>query len=143
MNKVGSVQSWPKKFVLGCVISPLLRHAESRNLGHTFLANSVVRFSALCNNNTNRRNLETADAMRNMFDLLRTLSPSVSSGVRHTLFLMALVTGRGFTRTFSHRCTGSFTHFEFPAARLLGGCCACALRLLEMVRFKTVMKCDS
>ena len=37
----GRLQSWPKKFVLGCVTSPLLRQAESRNLGHTFLANSV------------------------------------------------------------------------------------------------------
>ena len=35
------VQSWPKKCVLGCVISPLRQQAESRNLGHTFLANSV------------------------------------------------------------------------------------------------------
>ena len=29
------VQSWQKKFVLGCVISPLRQQAESRNLGHT------------------------------------------------------------------------------------------------------------
>ena len=35
------IQSWPKKFVLGCVISPLRQQAESRNLGQTFLANSV------------------------------------------------------------------------------------------------------
>ena len=35
------VQRWPKKFVLGCVISPLCQQAQSRNLGHTFLANSV------------------------------------------------------------------------------------------------------
>ena len=40
-TKIDHIQSWPKKFVLGCVISPLLRQAESRNLGHTFLANSV------------------------------------------------------------------------------------------------------
>ena len=38
----GSLQIWPKKFVLGCVISPLRQHAESRNLqGHTFFANSL------------------------------------------------------------------------------------------------------
>ena len=30
-----------KTFVLGCVISPLRQQAESRNLGQTFLANSV------------------------------------------------------------------------------------------------------
>ena len=35
------LQSWPKKIVLGCVISPLCQQAESRNLGQTFLANSV------------------------------------------------------------------------------------------------------
>ena len=35
------LQSWPNKFVLGCVISPLRQQAESRNLGQTFLANSV------------------------------------------------------------------------------------------------------
>ena len=35
------LQSWPKRFVIGCVISPLSQQAESRNLGHTFLANSV------------------------------------------------------------------------------------------------------
>ena len=32
-----------KKNVLSCVISPLRQQAESRNLGHTFLANSVFR----------------------------------------------------------------------------------------------------
>ena len=31
-----------KKCVLGCVISPLHQQAESRNLGQTFLANSVL-----------------------------------------------------------------------------------------------------
>ena len=36
-----AIQSWPKKFVLGCVISPLRQQAESRNLWRTFLANSV------------------------------------------------------------------------------------------------------
>ena len=41
-----SVQSWPKKFVLGCVISPLRQEAESRNLGQTFLAISVGPFDA-------------------------------------------------------------------------------------------------
>ena len=35
------VQSWPKKCVLGCVISPLRQQAESRNLGKLYLANSV------------------------------------------------------------------------------------------------------
>ena len=35
------IQSWPKKCVLGCMISPLRQQAELRNLGHTFLANSV------------------------------------------------------------------------------------------------------
>ena len=34
------VQRWPKQCVLGCVIPPLATHASSRNLGHTFLANS-------------------------------------------------------------------------------------------------------
>ena len=33
-----SLQSWPKKFVLGCVAGAV---ARSRNLGQTFLANSV------------------------------------------------------------------------------------------------------
>ena len=37
-----SVQSLPKKFVLGCVIPPAGAVARSRNLGQTFLANSVV-----------------------------------------------------------------------------------------------------
>ena len=37
------IQSWPKTFVLGCVISPLRQQAESRNLGHTFLASSVQK----------------------------------------------------------------------------------------------------
>ena len=37
-----ALQSLPKKFVLGCIISPLRQQAESSNLGHTFLANSVV-----------------------------------------------------------------------------------------------------
>ena len=36
-----SVQSWSKKFVLGCVILPAGAVARSRNLGQTFLANSV------------------------------------------------------------------------------------------------------
>ena len=36
------VQSWPKKFVLGCANAPMRQQAESCNLGHTFLANSVV-----------------------------------------------------------------------------------------------------
>ena len=40
------IQSWQKKFVLGCVIAPLRQQAESRNLGHTFLANSVCTVSA-------------------------------------------------------------------------------------------------
>ena len=31
----------PKKFVLGCVTPPLAAGVISRNLGHTFLANSV------------------------------------------------------------------------------------------------------
>ena len=35
------LQSWSKKCVLGCVNSPLRQQAESRNLGQTFLANSV------------------------------------------------------------------------------------------------------
>ena len=35
------LQSWPKKFVLGCVIPPAGAVARSRNLGQTFLANSV------------------------------------------------------------------------------------------------------
>ena len=33
-----TVQSWPKKVVLGCVMSPLRQQAESRNLGQTFSA---------------------------------------------------------------------------------------------------------
>ena len=36
-----TVQSWPKKCVLGCVIPPAGAVARSRNLGQTFLANSV------------------------------------------------------------------------------------------------------
>ena len=36
------VQRWPKKCILGCVISPLRQQAESRNLGQTFLANSLL-----------------------------------------------------------------------------------------------------
>ena len=40
----GFLQSWPKKFVLGCVISPLRQQAESRTLGHTVLAISVSDF---------------------------------------------------------------------------------------------------
>ena len=35
------IQSWPNKFVLGCVIPPAGAVARSRNLGQTFLANSV------------------------------------------------------------------------------------------------------
>ena len=35
-RKVTQVQSWPKKFVLGCVIPPAGVVARSRNLGHTF-----------------------------------------------------------------------------------------------------------
>ena len=35
------VQSWPKKCVIGCVILPAGAVARSRNLGQTFLANSV------------------------------------------------------------------------------------------------------
>ena len=35
------LQRCPKKFVLGCVNLPPQSEAESRNLGHTFLANSV------------------------------------------------------------------------------------------------------
>ena len=35
------LQSWPKFFVLCCVISPLRQQEESRNLIQTFLANSV------------------------------------------------------------------------------------------------------
>ena len=45
-----SVQSWPKKFVLGCVILPAGAVARSRNLGQTFLSNSVcmeLSFSSL------------------------------------------------------------------------------------------------
>ena len=38
----GDIQSWPKKFVLGCVIPPAAAVARSHNLGQTFLANSVV-----------------------------------------------------------------------------------------------------
>ena len=38
---LSTVQSWPKKCVLGCVISALRRQVESRNLGQTSLANSV------------------------------------------------------------------------------------------------------
>ena len=36
------VQRWPKKCVLGCVISPLAAGAISRNLGQAFLAISVL-----------------------------------------------------------------------------------------------------
>ena len=36
------LQSWPKKFVLGCVISPLHQQGESRSLGQPFFANSVL-----------------------------------------------------------------------------------------------------
>ena len=35
-GELAYVQSWPKKFVLSCVISPLRQQAESLNLGHTF-----------------------------------------------------------------------------------------------------------
>ena len=41
------LQSWQKKCVLGCVISPLCQQAESRNLGHTFFANSVDMLPAV------------------------------------------------------------------------------------------------
>ena len=37
------LQSWPKKFVLGCVIPPAGTVARSRNLGHTCLAHPVYR----------------------------------------------------------------------------------------------------
>ena len=37
----GNIQSRPKKFVLGCVIPTAGSLARSRNLGQTFLANSV------------------------------------------------------------------------------------------------------
>ena len=40
------IQSWPKKFVLGCVIPPSIAVARSRTLGQTFLANSVQGASA-------------------------------------------------------------------------------------------------
>ena len=30
--------------MLGCVIAPLRQQAESRNLGHTFLANSKIEY---------------------------------------------------------------------------------------------------
>ena len=36
------LQSWPKKFFLGCVIPPAGAVARSRNLGQTLFANSVV-----------------------------------------------------------------------------------------------------
>ena len=39
-----TLQSWPKKCVLGCAILLLCQQAESRNLGHTFFANSVFSF---------------------------------------------------------------------------------------------------
>ena len=35
------IQRWPKKCVLGCVIPPAGAVARLRNLGRTFLANSV------------------------------------------------------------------------------------------------------
>ena len=44
-RKVTQVQSWPKKFVLGCVIPPAGVVARSRNLGHTFLAHSVHNYT--------------------------------------------------------------------------------------------------
>ena len=40
-----SLQNWPKKLALRCVISPLRLQAESRNQGHTFLANSLNCYS--------------------------------------------------------------------------------------------------
>ena len=39
-NLLSHIQSWPKKFVLGCVIPPAGAVARSRNLGQTFSANS-------------------------------------------------------------------------------------------------------
>ena len=38
------IPRWPKKFVLGCVIPALPTGASSRNLGQTFLANSVSSY---------------------------------------------------------------------------------------------------
>ena len=37
-----SLQRWPNKLTLGCVIWPMQQEAESRNLGHTFFAISVL-----------------------------------------------------------------------------------------------------
>ena len=46
LQGIVGLQCWPKKFVLGCVISLLRQQAESRNLGQTFLVNSVRQFSS-------------------------------------------------------------------------------------------------
>ena len=43
---VMSVQRWPKKFVLGCVIPPLAAGVTSRNLGKTLFAISVDTHTA-------------------------------------------------------------------------------------------------
>ena len=41
-NHRHQLQRWPKKFVLGCMNSSPQSEAGSRNLGQTFLANSVA-----------------------------------------------------------------------------------------------------
>ena len=46
--QIEALQSWPKKFVLGCVIPPAGAAARSRNLGPTFLDNSVYKELPIC-----------------------------------------------------------------------------------------------
>ena len=54
------VQSWPNKFVLGCVIPPADAVARSRNPGQTFLANSVhVRNSDRISRETKLRKIKS------------------------------------------------------------------------------------
>ena len=44
-TKVAQVQTWPKKFVVGCVVPPAGALARSRNQAQPFLATSVHIFA--------------------------------------------------------------------------------------------------
>ena len=58
------VQSWPKKLVLGCVISPLRQQEESRNLGQPFLATLYLgRLGRIYGRVTNALRFGNCDAL--------------------------------------------------------------------------------
>ena len=93
-----SIQIWPKKFVLGCAISPLRQQAESSNLGHSFLANSVdlgLFELGICRNYVDRKDLHSGFPKQS-----KEMAPcNLTAPCRHLLLKFLYIRGEEETET--------------------------------------------